>query len=206
MNPFTRPRSTLALVDANPTEVAAAAHARRMLTTLGIPCNDESTRDTPERMVRALNELIAGTRVNPDRHLTKTFPPTDEPGMIVVPGIEIASVCQHHLLPFSGTCAVAYLPAPGARVVGLSKLARVAQEYAARPQMQERLGEEIVQAISRNLDVQGAACVIRCAHACMATRGVKAAHGSMVTTHMAGRFKDDAALRTEFLLLAGGAG
>src|SRR5205807_5162993 len=111
----------------------------------------------------ALAELTSGLALDPARHLAVTFPPpSDDPPMVVVPGIPIVSVCEHHMLPFTGTATVAYLPA--GRIVGLSKLARVAQEYAARPQVQERLGDQIVVTIDRHLDTLGAACQIRAVH------------------------------------------
>lgn len=182
---------------------AATQHARNMLRCLGIPCEEDGTQETPGRLVRALAELTGGTRLDPDRHFARTFPPpSDNPGMIIVPGIAFTSVCEHHLLAFTGTADVAYVPARGARVVGLSKLARVVQEYAARPQMQERLGDQVVKAIGDNLDTVGAACVIRSQHSCLTLRGARAAGAGMVTSHLRGAFRDDAAMRGEFLELS----
>jgi GTP cyclohydrolase I len=122
--------------------------------------------------------------------------------MIIVPGVPFVSLCEHHLLAFTGTATLAYVPAPGARIVGLSKLARLAREYAARPQVQERLGDQIVQAIARNLNTAGAACIIRSTHTCMTIRGVRAAGAAMVTSHLTGEFRENAAMRAEFLQLA----
>ncbi|MBO2461589.1 GTP cyclohydrolase I [Actinomadura violacea] len=181
----------------------AIRHARAMFAALGMPCDQEGTTATPDRFVRAMLELTAGLRVDPDRHFARTFPaPSADPGIIIVPGIRFTSVCEHHALAFTGTMAVGYLPRPGAPVVGLSKLARVAREYAARPQMQERLGDQIVQAITRSLDTDGAACVIRSQHSCMTLRGARADGAAMVTSHMRGQFRESAALRNEFLTLA----
>jgi GTP cyclohydrolase I len=183
--------------------VAAAAYARAMLQALDIMCDDDGTRDTPMRFVSALAELTSGLRVSPDRHFARTFPaPSPNPGMIVVPGIPFTSICEHHLLTFTGSAAVGYVPAAGARILGLSKLARVVQEYAARPQMQERLGDQVVEAVGRNLDVVGVACVIRSTHSCMALRGVRAAGAEMVTSHLRGSFRVDGAQREEFFALA----
>jgi GTP cyclohydrolase IA len=183
----------------------AARHARAMFAALGIACDDESTTATPERYVRALLELTAGARTDPARHLARTFPaPSGDPGIIIVPGVPFTAICEHHMLPFTGTIDLGYLPKPGARVVGLSKLARVAREYAARPQMQERLGDQVVQAIAGRLDVDGAACVVRSVHACMTLRGACAVGAAMVTSHMVGRFRESEALRAEFLTLAHG--
>jgi GTP cyclohydrolase I len=182
----------------------AVSYARALLHELGMPCLDESTTGTPERFVKALLELTAGLRVDPDRHLARTFPaPTEDPGMIVVPGIAFVSLCEHHVLAFTGTAHLAYIPAPGGRVVGLSKLPRMVAEYAARPQMQERLGAQITDAITRNLDTLGAACVIRSAHSCMTIRGARATGAEMVTSHLAGEFRNDPAVRAEFLALVG---
>lgn len=209
MNDFTDAAARVAAATGDPGVVrdgrvtVAAGYARQMLGVLGIDCADESTRDTPERFVRALLELTAGAAVDPDRHLARTFPPpSGDPGIIVVPGIPFTAVCEHHLLPFTGTMTVGYLPAPGARVVGLSKLPRVAREYAARPQMQERLGDQVVRAIERCLEVDGAACVIRSVHSCMTLRGACVDGAAMVTSHMVGQFRQSAALRSEFLALA----
>jgi GTP cyclohydrolase I len=181
----------------------AARHARAMLYALGIDCDLEGRWETPERFVRALAELTYGLRHDPDRHFARTFPPpSNDPGMIIVPGVPFTSICEHHLLAFTGTATVGYVPAPGAPVVGLSKLARVTQEYAARPQMQERLGDQIVDAVERNLETQGAACVIRSAHSCMTLRGARAVGAVMVTSHLRGSFRKDPAMREEFLSLA----
>ncbi|WNV88001.1 GTP cyclohydrolase I [Umezawaea sp. Da 62-37] len=180
---------------------AATEHARAMLVSLGVLCDP----DTPARYVKALSEITAGRHLFPDRHLAKTFPAeSSNHGLVLVPGIRFVSICEHHLLPFTGTAAVAYLPSPGARIVGLSKLARLVQEYAARPQVQERLGEQVVHAIGSSLDTRGAACLIRSVHTCMTLRGARAEGADMVTTHFTGRFAADTATRSEFLGLVGG--
>ena len=181
----------------------ATAHARAMMSELGIDVDAEGTTATPARFVRALLELTHGARADPDRHFAVTFPaPSPDPPMVVVPGVPFTSLCEHHLLAFTGTATIGYLPA--GRIVGLSKLARVAQEYAARPQVQERLGDQIVEAITRNLDTRGAACVLRSVHSCMTLRGARAAGAEMVTSHLAGAFRDDPAARAEFLQFAAG--
>jgi len=179
----------------------AAGHAREMMRALGLDTATEETAATPARFVRALAELTRGLALDPDRHLAVTFPaPSDDPGMVIARRIPVVSVCEHHLLPFTGTATVAYLPVT--RIVGLSKLARLAQEYAARPQVQERLGDQIITAISKHLDTLGAACVIRSAHSCMTLRGACATGAEMVTSHLAGLFREDAAARAEFMELA----
>jgi GTP cyclohydrolase I len=179
----------------------ATEHARAMMAALGIDVTGESTSATPARFVRALLELTAGASGDPDRHLAVTFPaPSPDPPMVVVPGVPFTSLCEHHLLVFTGTAAIGYLPA--GRIVGLSKLARVAQEYAARPQVQERLGDQIVAAVDKHLDTRGAACVLHSVHTCMTLRGARATGATMVTSHLTGVFRDDPAARAEFLQLA----
>jgi GTP cyclohydrolase IA len=111
-------------------------------------------------------------------------------------------VCEHHLLPFTGHATVAYLPEQGAPIVGISKLARVVQEYAARPQMQERIGEQVVEALTSCLVVQGAACLLRATHACMTLRGVGAAGAAIVTDHLRGVLETDGHLRDRLFAAA----
>ena len=181
----------------------AAGHARAMLAALGMPCDDDSTRRTPERFVRALEEMTRGRWLDPRRHLAVTFPPESrEPGMVTVAGIPFVALCEHHLLPFDGQAAVAYIPTLGGQIVGLSKLARLVVEYAARPQIQERLSAQVVEAIVESLDVVGAACVVRSGHSCMTLRGVRAYSGAMVTSQYWGVFRADPALRAEFVSYA----
>ncbi|WP_406205358.1 GTP cyclohydrolase I [Kitasatospora sp. NBC_01560] len=180
----------------------ATAHAAGLLAALGIPCDSESTAGTPRRMAKALAELTAGVHLDPTRHLKVTFPPeAAQPGLIAAIDVPFVALCEHHVLPFPGRATVAYLPAPGARIVGLSKLARLAQEYAARPQVQERLGRQVVEALVSSLDVQGAACLIRSQHACMTLRGARAHDAAMVTSHLAGALDADPARRAEVLAL-----
>lgn len=178
---------------------AAAGHCRAMLAALGIDTDRDGVRETPARFVRALDELTRGRHLDPDRHLAVTFP-AEGGGEILVERIPFTAVCEHHLLVFDGHAAVAYLPAPGARIVGLSKLARLVQEYAARPQVQERLTRQVVDAIEHRLDTVGVACMISSEHSCMSRRGARA-HGSWTRTgEYRGIYRTDAATRTEFLL------
>ncbi|MFB8235513.1 GTP cyclohydrolase I [Kitasatospora purpeofusca] len=193
----------LTALTGRPDLAVATQHAAGLLAALGISCDSESTADTPRRMATALAELTAGVHRDPVRHLEVTFPSeTDRPGIIAAVDVPFVALCEHHVLPFPGRATVAYLPKPGARIVGLSKLARLAQEYAARPQVQERLGEQVVQALVDNLKVEGAACLIRSQHACMTLRGARAHDAAMVTSHLVGMFREDPALRAEVLALA----
>ncbi|WP_017594450.1 GTP cyclohydrolase I [Nocardiopsis potens] len=182
---------------------AAVEHARAMLAELGLACDTESTRRTPERFVAALADMTRGLRLDPDRHLGVRFPPESaSQGVIAAVDVPFVALCEHHLLPFPGRATVAYLPAPGAPIVGLSKLARLLREYAARPQVQERLGEQTVAALDRILSPAGAACLIRSEHACMTLRGAEAHGAAMVTTHLTGVFDTDPVLRAEIHRLA----
>jgi len=149
--------------------------------------------------VRRVTDVTRGPS-NPDTVYSFTCEPYPT---FLVEG-HLSHNCEHHLLPFTGTATIGYLPEPGARIVGLSKLARVTQEYAARPQVQERLGDQIVTAITSNLDTLGAGCILRAVHTCMTLRGARAAGAAMVTSHLTGRFRTDKAARDEFMILAAG--
>lgn len=156
-----------------------------LLVALGVE-QDEHTDRTPARAAAMWAELLAGEREDPRLHLRVTFPAdTRDPGLIVQHGIELVSVCAHHLLPFTGHATVAYRPSPAkeGRVVGLSKLARVVQGYARRLQIQERIGVQVVNALEEELQPSGALCLITATHDCMRLRGVR--DGSSQTTTMA---------------------
>lgn len=174
----------------------ATKHAAAMLDELGIAGGDEHT---PRRFVRALDELASGRHLDPAAHLAVEFPAeAGQAGLIAVTDVPFVSICEHHLLPFTGTATVAYLPIPGQPIVGLSKMARLVQEYAARPQVQERLTEQIATALDRPGRASGAACAIRGVHACMAHRGARTgANVGMVTTQYRGDLAADP-WRSEF--------
>lgn len=157
----------------------AAGHARFMLDALGIT-GDEGT---PLRLVRALDELAAGRDVDPDRHLLTQFDAVSpDPGLVVVADIPITSLCEHHMLPFTGAATVAYLPLPGESIVGLSKVARMVTEYAARAQLQERLTCQVADALATRLPVRGSACAVRGTHTCMALRGSRTGLAAAMVT------------------------
>ncbi|NJP93889.1 GTP cyclohydrolase I [Nonomuraea sp. FMUSA5-5] len=178
----------------------APAHARRLMAALGLPLDAPGLADTPARLVSALYELTAGMREDPGRHLEVTFPAESaQSGVIAVTDLPFISLCEHHLLPFTGSMTVAYLPSPGAPIVGLSKLARMAQGFAARPQVQERLGEQIVESLCARLDCMGAACQVVAEHSCMTLRGVRAAGAKMTTLHLKGVFERDTLARRDFM-------
>jgi GTP cyclohydrolase I len=157
--------------------------------------------DTPARMVRAFVEMTTPAGPPPEVLLARQFTGAGTPDqMISVGPIPFVSLCEHHLLPFTGTAHIAYLPADG-RIVGLSKIPRLLDWYATRLQVQERLTEQIVDALMEYLEPQGAACAIDAVHSCMSLRGVRKSGASMRTSKLTGAFLDDAATRSEFYSL-----
>lgn len=171
---------------------------RALLRILGRDPNEPGLVDTPARVLRAYREM--GTSDSSAcAILGRTFDGIAYDGMVTVGPIPFTSLCEHHLLPFTGTAWVAYLPHSD-RVVGLSKLARLVEHYARRPQVQERLTTQITDALDHHLEPLGSACLLRATHGCMAHRGVRAA-AQMVTSSLTGAFRDNPATRTEFLAI-----
>ncbi|MFE9689607.1 GTP cyclohydrolase I FolE [Micromonospora sp. NPDC005806] len=177
--------------------VAAEEAAARFLTALGIDLDSESLRDTPGRMARAYVELLTA------RPFDLTTFPNDEgyDELVLARSIPIRSVCEHHLLPFVGVAHVGYLP--GDRILGLSKLARVVEHFAHRPQVQERLTKQVADWLALELAPKGVGVVIEAEHLCMSLRGVRAAGATTVTSTLLGTLRDDARSRAEFFSLAG---
>jgi GTP cyclohydrolase I len=171
---------------------------REILLAVGEDPDREGLVKTPNRVARAYGELMAGLHDDPRRHLQTVFSERyDE--VVLLRDIEFHSLCEHHLLPFTGRAHVAYLP--DGKVVGLSKLARLVEGYARRPQVQERLTTQIADALMDELNPIGAACVIEAVHTCMTIRGAKK-HGSiMVTSALRGIFKENPSSRSEILTL-----
>ncbi len=181
-----------------PAEVLEAV--RTLIRWAGDDPAREGLLDTPGRVARAYREYFRGYREDPRAHLHRTFSEVggyDE--IIVVRDIPFHSHCEHHLAPIIGKIHIAYLPT--SRVVGLSKLARVALGYANRLQIQERLTAEIAEAIEQVLEPRGVAVVIEARHACMTARGVRTTGSIMTTSHMKGSFRDDERSRKEVLML-----
>ena len=176
---------------------AAERAAGDLLRALGVDTNTESLRDTPGRMVRAYAELFSS------RPFDLTTFPNDEgyDELVLARSIPVRSVCEHHLLPFVGVAHVGYLPA--ARIIGLSKLARVVEHFASRPQVQERLTKQVADWLSAQLQPKGVGVVIEAEHTCMTLRGVRAQGSSTVTSTMLGKLRSDARSRQEFFALAG---
>jgi GTP cyclohydrolase I len=170
---------------------------REILIAVGEDPKREGLRDTPRRVARAYRDLLSGLGDDPARHLGRVFEhDTAGDDLIIVRGIEFASVCEHHLLPFLGRAHVAYLPDRG-KVVGLSKIARAVDVLARRPQLQERLAAQIADAIAGHLGARGVAVMVESEHLCMKIRGVGKQHADMVTTAVRGELARNAALRAE---------
>jgi len=165
----------------------ATALAAQMLRALGIPeCEDGKT---PHRLVLGLAEMTAGLHVDPTRHLDTDFDAAAaDLDIICVPDVDFWSLCEHHLFPFQGTAHIAYLPAAGGRVAGLSKIPRMFLDYAHRPQLQEALGQQALDGLVSKLAPAGAGIVIDSTHQCMAARGARAHRASMLTSHTSGLF------------------
>lgn len=178
----------------------AEAGVAALLQYVGEDVTRDGLCDTPARVVRAYGEMTSGYAVDVPALLATTFE-ADYTGMVVVNDVDFVSLCEHHLLPFTGVAHVAYIPA-GGRVVGLSKLARLVDAYARRLQVQERMTEQIADAIETALTPAGIGVVLRAQHACMACRGVRKATATMVTSALRGLMFDQDRARAEFLALA----
>ena len=171
---------------------------REILIAIGENPDREGLLKTPGRVARAYAELMAGLNEDPRTHLKTVFHEQyDE--VVMLRDIEFHSLCEHHLLPFTGRAHVAYLP--DGKVVGLSKLARLVEGYARRPQVQERLTSQIADALMDELNPIGAACIIEATHTCMTIRGAKKPGSIMTTSALRGIFKENPSSRAEILSL-----
>jgi len=167
------------------------------LISRGLNPTDPDFIDTPARVLRALTEFTAGYEDDPAVHLSRTFPVTRSDEMIIVRDVPFTSLCAHHMLPFSGTAVIAYLPKHGARAVGLSKLGRVLDVYARRLQTQETLTVQVTNALDECLETLGSACIIRAEHGCLSYRGARKPGTVMITSSYTGLFQADTQLRSE---------
>jgi GTP cyclohydrolase I len=177
---------------------AIEAAVRAILEAVGEDARRDGLLDTPARVARMYEEMFGGLHLDPSRHLETTFPEEyDE--IVLVRDIPFTSMCEHHLLPFTGVAHVGYLP--NGRVVGLSKLARVVEEVARRPQVQERMTQTVADMLEEKLGTKGAAVVIESEHSCMALRGVRKSGTLTVTSSFRGIFRTNPASRAEILSL-----
>jgi GTP cyclohydrolase IA len=171
---------------------------REILISIGENPDREGLVKTPNRVARAFSELTDGLRNDPKIHLQTIFTEQyDE--VVLLRNIEFHSLCEHHLLPFTGRAHVAYMP--DGKVVGLSKLARLVEGFARRPQVQERLTTQVADALMEELNPIGSACVIEASHTCMTIRGAKKTGAIMVTSALRGVFKENPSSRSEILSL-----
>ena len=172
-----------------PDLTAAAAAITDLLAAFHVDEGDHTTR-TPERVAHAWGDILSGYQVDPADHLSVTFTAPENPGLIVARRVRIQSTCAHHLLPITGVATIAYRPRPGQRVVGLSKLTRLADGYARRLQVQENITAQLVAAMEERLSPQWAACAITAEHGCMTLRGVRDACGDTMTYNETGEATD----------------
>jgi GTP cyclohydrolase I len=172
---------------------------RELLVAVGEDPDREGLRDTPARVTRAYRELLSGMRMSAEDVLTTTFD-LGHDEMILVKDIELWSMCEHHLVPFTGKAHVGYIPNDNGRITGLSKLARLVDMYAKRPQVQERLTTQIADAMMEILEARGAIVVIEAEHLCMTMRGVRKPGSKTVTSAVRGSMHN-AATRSEAMSL-----
>lgn len=173
---------------------------REMLLALGEDPDRDGLQKTPARVARAYAELFAGLRVDPKHVLTTTFE-ADHDELVLVRDISVFSLCEHHLLPFKGVAHVGYLPGDDGRITGLSKLARLVEVYARRPQVQERLTSQIADLLQEQLQARGVIVVLECEHMCMEMRGIRKAGARTVTSALRGILKSDPKTRSEAMSL-----
>ncbi len=174
------------------------AAVRDILASVGEDPDRDGLRDTPARVARSYSELLGGYAQNPADHLDKQFE-VDHDEMVIVKDIPFSSMCEHHMLPFIGRAHVAYLPGPGGKVCGLSKLARVVDGFARRLQVQERLTGQVADVIVDRLKAAGVLVVIEAEHLCMSMRGVQKPGSSTTTSAVRGLLKENASTRAEAL-------
>lgn len=179
-----------------------ARAVREILIAVGEDPDRDGLIKTPARVARMYEEIFVGLREDPAQHLTVTFE-ADHDEMVMVRDIPLYSACEHHLVPFHGVAHVAYIPGDDGRLTGLSKLARLVEGYARRPQVQERLTAQVADAMLNMLSPKGVFVVMECEHLCMSMRGVRKPGTLTVTSAVRGLFKANAATRAEAMALIG---
>ncbi len=176
----------------------------QMLVGLGEDPERDGLKDTPARVARSMRFLTSGYGLDPRSAVNNALFDVEHDEMVVVKNIDFFSLCEHHLLPFFGWAHIAYIP--GRRVVGLSKLARITEIYARRLQVQERLCQQVGEALMEILEPQGVAVVMEATHLCMVMRGVQKQNSITSTSCMLGEFQTNAATRAEFFSIVSGKG
>jgi GTP cyclohydrolase I len=172
---------------------------RDLLVAIGEDPDREGLRETPGRVARAYREIFAGLWLEPEDVLTTTFE-LGHDEMVLVKDIEVRSMCEHHLVPFTGVAHVGYIPAESGKITGLSKLARLVDVYAKRPQVQERLTTQVADSLMELLEARGVIVVIEAEHLCMTMRGVRKAGARTITSAVRGQMHN-AATRSEAMAL-----
>ena len=175
------------------------AAVREILLAVGEDPDRDGLRDTPARVARSYDELFSGLKGDPAELLETTFDIAHDE-LVLVRDIELTSLCEHHLLPFTGVAHVGYIPGPGGRVTGLSKLARLVDMFARRPQVQERLTSQIADALVENISAGGVIVVVDAEHMCMTMRGVRKRGSRTITSAVRGQLRN-AATRAEAMSL-----
>ena len=183
------------MVDLEKIEIAV----KMILEAVGEDPARDGILETPKRVAKMYQEVFGGSLYNPDDHLKTCFDEEHHEEIILLKDIPFYSMCEHHLLPFSGVAHVAYIPS--GKVVGLSKLARVVEGYSRRPQIQERLTNQVAEAVFKCLNAKGSCVVMEASHACMTIRGVKKSGSKMLTSALRGVFKENPASRAEVFSL-----
>ena len=169
---------------------------REILAAIGEDPERDGLLDTPSRVARMYEEICSGLREDPSEHLLKMFE-ADHDEMVMVRDIPLHSLCEHHLVPFVGKAHVAYIPNMQGRITGLSKIARLVDGFARRPQVQERLTQQIATALDKTLEPRGVLVVIEAEHLCMSMRGIRKSGSSTVTSSVHGVFRENASSRME---------
>jgi GTP cyclohydrolase I len=173
---------------------------REILVAIGEDPDRDGLKRTPERVARAYAELFAGLRVQPEDVLTTSFEACHEE-LVLVRDIPVFSMCEHHLLPFRGVAHIGYIPGTDGRLTGLSKLARLVEVFARRPQVQERLTSQVADLLMKSLDARGVIVVIDCEHMCMEMRGIQKPGARTVTSAVRGMLQQDPRTRAEAMSL-----
>ncbi len=184
-------------------QARAEAAVRELLIAIGEDPDREGLLDTPARVARAYAELTAGLRQEPGDVLSTTFD-LHHDELVLVRDIELWSICEHHLVPFTGVAHVGYIPAESGKITGLSKLARLVDVYAKRPQVQERLTTQIADAMVDVLEARGVIVVIEAEHLCMTMRGVRKAGARTITSAVRGTMRSNPTTRAEAMSLIRG--
>ncbi|KSU65170.1 MULTISPECIES: GTP cyclohydrolase I FolE [Micrococcaceae] len=179
-----------------------AAAVREILEAIGEDPDRDGLQDTPKRVAKAYAEFFAGLHQDAAEHLSTTFD-IEHDEMVLVKDIPFYSTCEHHLVPFYGSAHIGYIPGKGGKVTGLSKLARLVEVYARRPQVQERLTTQIVDSLVEHLNPAGAIVVIECEHMCMSMRGVQKPGAKTVTSAVRGQLRETATRAEAMSLILG---